>query len=182
MEVKLKNKLLRILDQIPPLKAIMVSDDHLEKKRKKIRKYLARRLITTFEDTPKMLPLKWVLTRDSIGVFGRIISKRSEALSDFSFLEYMNDVIHEGEKKAVIKPSPGFFAELNHLLRGISGNADVYPKTVPAFSKYRGVRAAKLRSISLSKMARDAKKIMNRYPCGLDDNAKRRRYNNKHRI
>jgi len=98
MEVKLKNKLLRILGQIPPLKDIMVSNDHLEKKRKKIRKYLAERLISTFEDTPEIPSLKWVLTRDSIGVFGRIISNRSEALSEFSFLEYMNDVIHEEKK------------------------------------------------------------------------------------
>jgi lysine 2,3-aminomutase len=31
-------------------------------------------------------------------------------------------------------------------------------------------------------MARDAKKFIDRYPCGLDDDAKRRRYKNKHRI
>jgi len=182
MEVRLKNKLLRILDQIPPLKDIMVSDDHLEEKRKKIRKFLTKRLISTFEDTPEIPSLKWVLTRDSIGVFRGIISNRSEVLSDFSFLKYMNDMIHEGRKNAIIKPSPGFFAELNHLLRGISGDADVYPKGVPAFSKYRGVKAARLRSASLSKMARDAKKFIDRYPCGLDDDAKRRRYKNKHRI
>jgi len=182
MEVRLKKKLLRILDQIPPLKDIMASDNHLEEKRKRIRKFLAKRLISTFEDTPEIPSLKWVLTRDSIGVFGRIISNRSEALSNFSFLKYINDMIHEGRKNVVIKPSSGFFAELNHLLRGISGDADVYPKDVPAFAKYSGVKAARLRSNSLSKMARDAKKFIDRYPCGLDDDAKRRRYKNKHRI
>lgn len=182
MEVRLKNKLLRILDQIPPLKEIMIRDDNIEEKRKKIRKLLALKLISTFDDTPEIPSLKWVLARDAIEVFSRIISIRSETLSEFSFLKYMNDMIHEGEKNTVTKPSPDFFAELNHLLRGISGSAEVYPKGIPTFSKYTGIKAARLRSASLSKMAQETKKFMDRYPYGLDEDAKRRRYNNKHRI
>ncbi len=182
MDIRLKNKLIRILDQIPSLKEIMISDDDLEGKRKKIKKILAEKLISTFDDSPKIPSLQWVLTRDTIELFSRIISPRSETISKFSFLKYMNDIIHEGEKNSVTKPSPGFFAELNHLLRGISGDVEVYPKSVPSFSKYSGIKAAKLRSASLSKMAQETKKFMDRYPCGLDDNAKRRRYNNKHRV
>ncbi len=182
MDIRLKNKLLRILDQIPPLKEIMISDDDIEEKRKKIRKLLALKLISTFDDTPKIPSLKWVLARDAIEIFSKIISIRSETISEFSFLKYLNDMIHEREKNTEIKPSPGFFAELNHLLRGISGDAEVYPKNVPAFAKHNGVKAAKLRSASLSKMAQETKKFMDRYPCGLDDDAKRRRYNNKHRV
>ncbi len=182
MEIRLKNKLLRILDQIPALKEIMISDDDLEEKRKKIRKLLAKRLIGTFDDTPEIPSLMWVLTRDAIEIFSRIISIRSETLSEFSFLKYMNDIIHEGKKNTATKPSPGFFAELNHLLRGISGSAEVYPKNLPSFTKHSGVKAARLRSAYLSKMAQETKKFMDRYPSGLDDDAKRRRYNNKHRI
>jgi len=182
MEVRRKNKLLRILNQIPPLKEIMVSDDDLEEKRKKIRKLLALKLISTFDDTPEIPPLKWVLARDAIETFSRIISIRSETLSEFSFLKYMNDLIHEGKKNTSTKPSPGYFAELNHLLRGISGSAEVYPKNIPAYAKHKGAKAAKLRSGSLSKMAVQAKKFTHRYSCGLDEDAKHRRYNNKHRI
>ena len=182
MDVRLKNKLLRILDQIPSFKDIMLADDNLEVKRKKIRKLLAEKLISTFDDMPEIPPLKWVLSRDAMGTLGRLISIRSETLSEFSFLKYLNDIIHEGKKNSVTKPSPGFFAEVNHLLRGISGVAKVYPKSGPAFSKYSGAKAARLRSASLSKMARDAKIFMTRYPCGLDDDAKRRRYKNKNRI
>ncbi len=182
MEVRLKNKLLRILDQIPSLKEIMISFDPLEVKRKKIRKLLAKKLISTFDDSPEIPSLKWVLTRDAIGIFRRLISLRSETLSEFSFLKYLNDMIHEGDKNTVAKPTPGFFAELNHLLRGITGEAEVYPKSVPAFIKHRGAKAARLRSTLLSNMARDANKFIDRYPCGLDDDAKRRRYNNKQRI
>jgi len=182
MEVRIKNKLLRILDQVPSLKDIMLTHDSLEEKRKNIRKLLAKRLIRTYDDSPEIPSLKWVLTRDAIGIFRRLISIRSENLSEFSFLNYLNDIIHNEKKNAVVKPSPGFFAELNHLLRGITGEAEVYPKKVPAFVKHRGVKAARLRSASLSKMSRDADKFINRYPCGLDDDAKRRRYNNKHRI
>ena len=182
MEIRLKNKLLRILDQIPPLEEIMISNDVLEVKREKIIKMLAEKLISTFDETPEIPTLKWVLARDAIRNFRRIIAIRSETISEFSFLKYMNDIIHEGKKNSTTKPSPGFFAELNHLLRGVSGISEVYPKSIPAYAKQSGVTAARLRSSSLSKMAQGTKKFMDRYPCGLDDNAKRRRYNNKHRI
>ena len=86
-------------------------------------------------------------------------------------------------KPPPILPHPQiFFSELSHLIHGISGQADVYPKSPPAFAKYHGKRAAKLRSIDLSRMARSMEKFSKRYPCGLDDSAKRRRYNNKLRI
>ncbi|MFC2160449.1 KamA family radical SAM protein [Acidobacteriota bacterium] len=182
MEIRLRNKLLRILDQIPPIKEIMVGHDDLEVKRKKIVKILAENLISTFDETPEIPTLKWVLARDAIRNFRRIIAIRSETISKFSFLKYMNDLIHEEKKNKVTKPSPGFFAELNHLLKGVSGLSEVYPKDIPSFSKYSGVKAAKLRSASLSKMAQSTKNFMDKYPCGLDDDSKRRRYNNKHRI
>ncbi|MCJ7579967.1 MAG: KamA family radical SAM protein [Candidatus Aminicenantes bacterium] len=182
MEVRLKNKLLRILDQIPPLKEIMIADDDLEEKRKKIIKLLAEKLDSTFDETLEIPALKWVLGRDAISNFRRIISIRSEAISEFSFLKYMNDIILEGKKNTISKPSPGFFAELNHLLRGVSGISEVYPTVIPSFTKYSGVKAARLRSTDLSKMAQVAKKFMDRYSCGLDDDTKRRRYNNKSRI
>jgi len=182
MEIRLKNKLLRILDQIPPIKEIMLSDDDLEVKRKRIIKILAEKLISTFDESPEIPTLKWVLVRDAIRNFRRIIAIRSESIAEFSFLKYMNDIIHEGKRNTISKPSPGFFAELNHLLRGVCGISEVYPKDIPSFSKHSGVKAAKLRSASLSKMAQDTKKFMERYSSGLDDDAKRRRYNNKHRI
>jgi lysine 2,3-aminomutase len=182
MEEKAKKRLLSILEIIPPLKKIMVSKDPLEKKRQKIRDLMNKMMIGTYDDNPTLPSLAWFLTRDAISVFRNIISRRSEKLAGFNFLGYLNDLIHDSNISSSTPPSPDFFAELSHLMRGISGAADVYPKTPPAFSKYHGEKAAKLRSADLSRMARTVEKYSQRYACGLDDSAKRRRYNSKMRI
>ncbi|MBN1225338.1 MAG: KamA family radical SAM protein [Candidatus Aminicenantes bacterium] len=182
MEERIKKRLLNILSNIPPLKEILISKRTIEEKRTKIREFLAQRLLSTFADDPNLPSLKWVLTRDAILVFSNIISKRSEQLAGFSFLEYINTLIHSDRKKPVIKPAAGFFAELEYLFRGIMGKADVYPENAPAFAKHHGAKAAKLRSTDLSRMARNTAKFIDRYVSGLDDDVKRRRYNNKLRI
>jgi len=182
MEEKAKKRLLTILGIVPPFKKIMVSKDPLEKKRTKIRDLLNTMLINTYDDNPDLPSLAWMLSRDAILVFLNITSRRSEKVSGFSFFGYLNDLIHNNKISSETPPSPDFFAELSHLIHGISGQADVYPKSPPAFTKYHGKRAAKLRSIDLSRMARSVEKFRMRYPSGLDDSAKRHRYNNKLRI
>jgi len=182
MENRIKGKLHRILDTIPELKTILLSSDSLEKKRIKIREFLNERLLATFEDDPSLPSLKWVLSRDAIRVFRNIISQRSEKVTGFSFLGYLNDLIHAENTEGLPHPKPDFFAELDHLLSGIAGLADVYPESPPVFSRFKGIRAAKLRSAELSRMARLVEKYTRRYPSGLDDHVKRVRYRNKLRI
>jgi lysine 2,3-aminomutase len=182
MDRKAKKRVLNILGIVPPLKKIMLSRDPLERKRRRVRELLNTLLIKTYDDNPDLPSLSWLLKRDAIVVFRNIISRRNEKISGFSFLGYLNELIHGDKTDSKNKPTPGFFAELNHLIRGISGQADVYPKTAPAFSKFKGQKAAKLRSIDLSRMARSMEKFSLRYPSGLADSAKRRRYNNKLRI
>jgi lysine 2,3-aminomutase len=182
MQEKIRARLLKILETVPPLKKIMVSKIPLEKKRMKVRDLLNKMLIETFVDNPDQPSLKWVLTRDAILVFRNIISRRSERHTGFSFLMYLDDLIQNNKNKAIAKPAADFFAELDNLLKGISGQADVYPEKAPAFSKHTGRKAAILRSADLSRMARDVTKFSKKYASGLDDDSKRRRYNNKLRI
>lgn len=182
MEDRAKERLLKSLDAVPPLKRIMISKDPFEEKREKIRELLTKMLIDSFEENPDVPSLKWVLRRDAIIVFRNIISRRSAVLAEFSFLKYIDDLIHDKRKNSVALPTAGFFAELDHLFRGISGRAEVYPESAPAFAKYHGAKAAKLRSANLSRMARSVEKFSTRYPSGLDEDTKRRRYKNKQRI
>jgi lysine 2,3-aminomutase len=182
MENKIKGKLHRILDTIPEIKTILLPSDPLEEKRIKIREFLNDRLLATFEDDPSLPSLKWVLSRDAIRVFRNIISQRSEKVTGFSFLGYLSDLLQAENTEGLPHPKPDFFAELDHLLSGIAGLADVYPESPPAFSKFKGIRAARLRSAELSRMARQVEKYTRRYPSGLDDHVKRVRYRNKLRI
>jgi len=182
MDKRIIRRLLNILSEVPSLKEILVSDDPLEEKREKVRELLTKKLIATFDDNPILPSLKWVMTRDAILVFRNIIARRSETLAGFSFLGYLNDLIHGNRENPPARPTPDFFAELQHLIKGITGKADVYPEAPPAFSRYHGAKAARLRSENLSRMARTVHKHSRRFSSGLDDDAKRRRYQNKLRI
>ncbi|MBT3259113.1 MAG: KamA family radical SAM protein [Deltaproteobacteria bacterium] len=179
-KTRIRNKLLRILDTAPALKEALLSSASLDVQRGKIREFLSSLIVTTYDDeTP---PLEWILVRDAIRVFRTLLSPRSERLVGYSFLRYIRDLLYMENYKEIEKPSPDFFAELDHLLKGLMGKSGIYPDKAPVFTKHEGKKAAKLRSADLSRMARGAQKLLDQYPCGLDNNAIRRRSANKSRI
>ncbi len=179
-KTKIRNKLLRILDTAPALKEALLSSASLDVQREKIREFLSSLIVTTYDDeTP---PLEWILVRDAIRVFRTLLSPRSERLVGYSFLQYIRDLLYMENYKEIEKPSPDFFAELDHLLKGLMGKSGIYPDKAPVFARHEGKKAAKLRSADLSRMARGAQQHLDRYPCGLDNNAIRRRSTNKSRI
>jgi lysine 2,3-aminomutase len=176
-----QQRLMRILDIYPPLKEILLSELPLNEKRRRVRKVFGELITRTFDDDPSMPSLQWALARDCLLRFRKLISLRSEKLAGFSFLQYVDDLVHNRPNQS-LPPSSGFFAELEHLLLGMVGKAEIYPQDIPAFSKYEGRRAAQLRSADLSRMARSVGQYVKRYPSGLEDEVKRRRYRNKQRI
>ncbi len=182
MDKRVREKLLKIFDGIPSIKEILLSKEDIENKRKKIREQLNIMLIATFEDDPAIPPLKWLLKMEAIRVFRKILSYRSEKLAEYSFLNYVHNIINEKDLNGKEKPSSDFYAELEHIVRGVSGKAEVYPKRVPKFIKQSGEQAARLRSQDLSKMAEKADLFLNRYPTGLDKGVKRKRSQNRQRI
>lgn len=161
---------------------ILLSSSSLAVKRRQIRRILADQLAATFDDNPSIPPLEWILTRDAIQAFRMILSSRSERLAGYSFLQYVNDLIHQPEIDSLQKPSPGFFAELEHLLKGMMGKAGVYNDALPAFVRHEGRKAAKLRSNDLSRMSRTVNGFISRYADGLADDSIRIRSVNKNRI
>lgn len=182
MDKRVREKLLKIFDGIPSIKEILLSKEDIENKRKKIREQLNIMLIATFEDDPAIPPLKWLLKMEAIRVFRKILSCRSEKLAEYSFLNYVHNIMNEKDLNGKEKPSSDFYAELEHIVRGVSGKAEVYPKRVPKFTKQSGEQAARLRSQDLSKMAKKADLFLNRYPTGLDKGVKRKRSQNRQRI
>ncbi|MCD4788269.1 MAG: KamA family radical SAM protein, partial [Desulfobacterales bacterium] len=151
-------------------------------KRKKINKFLADMLMATFDDDPAIPPLEWILTRDAIRVFRNILSTRNESLAGFSLLQYINDLLHKENFEQIQMPGSGFFAELDHLIRGITGKTGVYTDKIPAFIKHKGKKAARMRSSNLSTMGKTVEKFIDRYPNGLDKDVIRKRNNNIARI
>lgn len=182
MNAYIRKRIDRILTEVPPIREIIYSKHNIESKRDKINSVLNDMLIATFEDDPDILPLKWVLNTEAIHVFRNLIKRRNEELAGYSFITYLNDLIHAENNNSLEKPDKGFFAELEHLVKGIAGKAEVYPDKPPAFAKHKGLKAAKLRSADLSRIARSVEKHISRYPSGLDQEVKRRRSMNRTRI
>jgi len=179
---RILQRLQNILSISPPMKKVFMTKVTVDEKRNQIREFLTKLFIETFGDDPNIPPMEYVLRRDSITTFRKILMKRSEKLSGFSFIEYINDLIHNPEKEGLENPDPGFFAELEHMLKGIMGKTGIYPEKAPAFAKYEGTKAARLRSADLSRLSRYAHKFIDFYPCGLDSDIKRRNIANKARI
>ncbi|QTA86917.1 KamA family radical SAM protein [Desulfonema magnum] len=179
---RIRKRIVSILDNAPELKEIMLSSDSTDVKSKKIKYFLSDLLFAIFEDDPKIPSLEWILTRNTIKMFRNILTTRSERLAGYNFLVYINDLLHKDDLKGIEKPSPGFFAEFEHLIRGLAGKTGVYSEKPPAFLKYEGAKASKLRSSDLSKMARRSEKFMTRYACGLDKHVMRKRSLNRARI
>lgn len=175
-------RLSRLVHQVPALESIFLSTATIEIKRRKVKRFLSDMLTATFDDNPTIPPLEWVLARDAIGVFRNILSIRSERLAGFSFLRYVDALLNGEGLMDQPDPSPGFFAEFEHLLRGVSGKTGIYPDKVPAFAKHEGRKAAKLRSSDLSRMAASADAFLTRYPHGLDQDVICERTSNKARI
>ena len=177
-----KLKLLSILNISPDLKKIVCSGGTIEQVREKIKKWLTDILKSTYVENPDIPPLEYILARSSITVFQQLISRRNEKLAGFSLLEYMEELLNRANGKVSQKPKAGFFAELEHLLKGIVGKSAIYKEQPPAFARHNGRKAALLRSADLSRMARNSQKHMEKYDCGLDNDAVRRRSRNKVRI
>jgi lysine 2,3-aminomutase len=177
-----KLKLLNILNISPDIKNIVCSGDTIEQKRESIKKWLIAVLKSTYTENPDIPSLEYILARSSITVFQQLISRRNEKLAGFSLLEYMEELLNQPNGKVSQKPAAGFFSEFEHLLKGIVGKSAIYKEKPPAFAKHKGRKAALLRSADLSRMARSSQKHMQKYDCGLDNDAVRRRSRNKVRI
>jgi len=179
---RVRRRFNRLLDIAPEFKQIMLSSDSIDIKKEKIGEFLSELLVTTFNDNPVIPPLEWILARDAIVVFRTFLSARNESLAGFNLIQYLDDLVNKENIKGIEKPSQGFFAEIEHLLKCIMKKTDVYSEKTPAFIKYEGQKAAKLRSADLSRIAIRTNEFISRYPSGLDDDVMRDRSINKSRI
>ena len=179
---KYQRRTLRIFEPMPAIAAILLSKDDLNTKRNRIRSTLSDILVKSYDEAPELPSLEWVLTHDAIEAWHNLCSRRNESLAKFSFLSYLDALANGRRPISQPLPTSGFFSELDHLVRGIAQCTGIYTKQVPAFLKHQGRKAAQLRSIDLSRMAKTGRRFMERYSSGLDAEIVRRRGRNKQRI
>jgi len=179
---QIKTRLRNILSIAPQLHDIIVSSATVEEIKDDVHTWLSDILAETYKDNSNIKPLEYILVHDAINVFRRILSDRSEKLAGYSFIGYLVTLLTASNDEVFERPTAGFFAELERLVRGIMGTTGIYNTKTPAFSKHEGRKAARMRSADLSRMARASQKFMNSYTCGLENDAVRRRSRNKARI
>ncbi|MFO7964595.1 MAG: KamA family radical SAM protein [Desulfobacterales bacterium] len=175
-------RILDVLELSPELKHIFLSTDSLDSKRIQIMHLLDRISLKTYDremDTPR---LEWILARDAINVLKNILTVRNEEAAGYSFLQYIDDLLNRPDSKDLPEPSPGFLAEVYHLIKGIFLKSGIYSGKTLTFQKHSGRKAAKLRSEDLSRMMRAADKRMGTYSNGLEKHVIARRRRNKRRI
>jgi len=178
------NKLRQIIAIDKDLEAILSQPVSLEEKRSQLRRHLSDLLITVFDESQALPPLEWIVCRDAIWVLRNILAPRSEALSGFSLLSYLDSWLNVNATNTagLVPISSAFLAELEHLIKGCTGTSGIYKEKPPAFIRHSGRRAAIMRSTDLSRMARNSAKFMSRYPSGLDDELRRQQSLNKQTI
>jgi len=177
-----RKQLLKVLGLSPDLKDILQSSEPLDAKRIKIIHLLDKMLRATYDKDKAIPQLEWIQARDAINVLKNILTVRNEKRAGYSFLSYLDDLINRSDMEGLEAPSPGFLAEITYLVKGIGIKSGIYSDKTPAFQRYEGRRAAKLRSADLSRMMRTANKRMATYACGLDKHVIAQRRQNKLRI
>lgn len=166
----------------PEVEATLLSSLTLEEKHLKLRAYLANMLTELSDNMDYIRPMEWILCRDAVWVFRNILNPRSEELIGFSVLSYLDAILNDRKTVKTPELSPGFVAEIEHLIKGVSGQAGLYSEEPPEFLQEEGRTAALMRSEYLSDMAQKATKSMERYTSGLSDELIQTRSRNKYAI
>ncbi len=177
-----KQKLEKILDISPECKKILCTRYPTKEKREKLHDFLNQKYDSNFEDTLKIHSLEWIITRDGVKIARQIFSERSAKLSKFDLLGYVESILGLKKTNHFFPPSEGFLEEIRHILLSLEGKTRIYPNQKPAFLKYKGRMAARLRSSDLSQLTRRVSYYTKRYICGLSENVVEERLQNKKRI
>ncbi len=167
----------------PTIKSLLKDALSVAEARQFLFTYINEYSIVLQRKSYKLQPLEWDLRRTSIQVLRKMISPRSERLSNFSLVSLLWKLANEKYDNLPEDLSDGFFEELIHLLKGVHGKSGIYShEKVPAFSQLSGREAAIKRSEQLDQMAAIGKKYLKRYPTGLDEHIIERRRQNRRRI
>lgn len=135
------------------------------------------------QDSHARQPLEYILQMSSLQVFKRIVSSRSERLTKFNIVKLLWDLAHENEPEWPKELNEGFFEEMKHLVKGISGKSGIYDEeTYPDFLDLHGREASVRRSKQLDKIGKRVQKGIKKYPSGLESKVVEVREKNKKRI
>jgi len=178
-----KKKLHRMWTGNPTIYNLLRDSDSYKAARNHLHSYLGELLRILYHSSEKMLPLEFHIQMSCIITFRRIISYRSERITNFSIVELLWKLAHEKYDELTNTLTDGFLEHIYRLFLGLQGKSGIYDDLeFPQFLNLKGREAAEIRSQDLDALAQKAKSYMERYPSGLDREAQKIREENKRRI
>lgn len=113
------------------------------------------------------------VSRDCARAFRGMLSGRADKHAGFSVTQALWD-ISTGKSRPDL--SPGFFAEMEHLVNGLEGRAERFSEKAKSDMEILSGRPAAIRrSVMLDAMWESVENVMSRYEDGLSDQAVKRR-------
>ncbi len=178
-----KKKLYQLWKANPTIHNLLRDSHHYKAARGYLHGYLSELLRSLYHSSEKMLPMEFYIQMSCIVTLRRIISIRSERVTNFSIVDLLWKLAHEKFEELPENVKDGFIVHLKQIFRGIQGKSGIYEDIpFPEFVNLEGRKAAILRSNQLDRMAEKAHSYIQRYPSGLKDEVKEVRQKNKARI
>lgn len=130
--------------------------------------------IAADEDPAGLDPAILARVRDCTRVLRNILKKRTDELTGFSLAQALWDIGHGVER---LDLTPGFYAEMFHILLGLRGEGTFQAFTNISLSaiESQGRPAAVERSLQLDSLWQEVERCLDRFAFGLDDEAVHRR-------
>lgn len=177
------NKLHQLWTANPTIYNLLRTSENYKIARNYLHGHLSELTRTLYYISEKKLSLEFSVQISCVATLRRIISRRSERLTNFSIVELLWKLAHEKFNELPDNFSDGFLVHLYHILLGTVGKSGIYDdSTFPDFLNLQGREAARSRSEKLDALAEKSQSFIERYPSGLHPDVQKLRQQNKIRI
>jgi lysine 2,3-aminomutase len=148
-----------------------------------VRDHLIQKVMTTYRYPPREAALpahELIRVRDCASAMINVLSERSDDRTGFSVTKALWDIARNRPRDDL---KPGFYAELIHLIRGLTGRADFQFLRRPSeINRAPGRESGSIRSNELDKLWRIVEARMSTHADGLSKEAQAKRASRCKRI
>jgi len=152
---------------------VIRSCQELEDARRALYHHVSDLYFDRLSETGKLSSTQRIRLRDCTAAFRSMLLPRSARVAGFDLVQALWDV-----SRGIARPDlePGFWAEMIHMVRGLSGHSPITPiEEDDIFEELTGREAAQARSNELDALWSRVERYFSRYPDGLSDAARARR-------
>ncbi|MFP4106360.1 MAG: KamA family radical SAM protein [Phycisphaerae bacterium] len=154
--------------------------DSLETARERMETALSERYNQAFSSWPSPPSSELIRVRDCMNALWGVLSKRSDARTGFSVARVIWDLAKGFERREL---TPGFWAEMIHWIRGLTGQSDQqHLGPEPVSCELSGRQAARERSKELDRLWDEVEERLDQYESGLQPRAVARRTRRREQI